>query len=284
MTAEYAFHPLANMFPLLEGGEFAALVEDVQAHGLHEPVVLFEDMILDGRNRYRACTAAGIEPRYREKSFGSHAEAARYVISANIHRRHLTAEQRRELVVKLLETDPEQSDRRIAQTAKTDHKTVGGVRKKLEARGEIPHVEMRTDSKGRSQPAHKAAPETDRTGITATDTEQSAEDAGSGNDHGGAGHAPNRRQKPRARKSRFDAEHYAFILRAHVSGLAALLDEYPDRFAAVLDHLLGDADVVTELARLAQHPKVQAAITGGPVLADLDLQTFNGGSLLRSAS
>jgi hypothetical protein len=49
------FHPLANVFPLLEGEELDALVADIQASGLCEPVWLYEDQILDGRNRYCAC-------------------------------------------------------------------------------------------------------------------------------------------------------------------------------------------------------------------------------------
>ncbi len=52
-----AFHPLANVFPLLEGEEFDALVADIAASGLCEAVWLYEGQILDGRNRYRACQA-----------------------------------------------------------------------------------------------------------------------------------------------------------------------------------------------------------------------------------
>jgi ParB-like chromosome segregation protein Spo0J len=152
---EYAFHELATVFPLLEGGEYTALIDDIRTHGLLEPITLFEGKILDGRNRYRACLAAGVEPRFREILFGDYAEAAACVISANIHRRHLTAEQRRELIEKLLKADPGQSDRQIAEMAKVSDKTVAAVRREAEARAEIPHVEKRTDRKGRSQPARK---------------------------------------------------------------------------------------------------------------------------------
>jgi hypothetical protein len=78
-----------------------------------------------------------------------------FVISANIHRRHLTVEQKHELIAKLIETDPTKSNRQIAKTVKVDHKTVASVRAEKEGRGEIPHVETRIDSKGRKQPARK---------------------------------------------------------------------------------------------------------------------------------
>ena len=60
----FEFHPLANIFPLIDGTEFDELVGDIREHGLHEPIVVFEDKILDGRNRYRACEAAGLEPTF----------------------------------------------------------------------------------------------------------------------------------------------------------------------------------------------------------------------------
>lgn len=76
------FHPLTNLFPLIEGQEFEALVADVREHGVREPVVLFEGKILDGRNRYRAAQAAGVEFDIREFDGDRKAGGGRSINSA----------------------------------------------------------------------------------------------------------------------------------------------------------------------------------------------------------
>lgn len=85
------FHPYSEIFPLIEGAEFEALVEDIKAHGLREKIWVYEGRILDGRNRFLACKKAGIKAATR-KYAGK--DALAFVVSANMQRRHLTIEQR----------------------------------------------------------------------------------------------------------------------------------------------------------------------------------------------
>ena len=84
---EMKAHPYADILPLLEGEAFDALVSDIRANGLMEPITIYQDMILDGRNRLRACKAAGIEPEFLE--FDGDDPLA-FVLSLNVHRRHLS--------------------------------------------------------------------------------------------------------------------------------------------------------------------------------------------------
>lgn len=95
---EIPFHPLANLFPLIEGADFADLVADVRANGLREPVVVYDGQILDGRNRYRACKAAGVPVRTVTYEGD---DALRFVVSLNLRRRHLTENQRAVVAAKI---------------------------------------------------------------------------------------------------------------------------------------------------------------------------------------
>lgn len=87
------FHPLANIFPLMAGQEFDAFAADVKEHGLREAIWLYEDKIIDGRNRYRACVQEGIEPKFIAY-IGSPETVVPHVVSLNLHRRHLNKSQR----------------------------------------------------------------------------------------------------------------------------------------------------------------------------------------------
>lgn len=88
-----AFHPVAKLFPLMNGKEFDELKNDIGQNGLLEPIWLHPDgSIIDGRNRYRACMELGIEPKYR--TWDGRSSLVSFVVSLNLHRRHLDTGQR----------------------------------------------------------------------------------------------------------------------------------------------------------------------------------------------
>lgn len=97
----YAHHEYARLFPMLDEQALQELADDIAANGLRTPIVIDEDeMILDGRNRAAACVIAGVEPVY-EPFIGSDEAKLAFVISANIHRRHLDSSQRAVVAAKL---------------------------------------------------------------------------------------------------------------------------------------------------------------------------------------
>jgi ParB-like chromosome segregation protein Spo0J len=82
-------HPICLLIPSADEDELQDLTDDIRAHGLVDPIVLFEGMILDGRNRATACERAGVAPRYAQFR-GGREDALVLVISHNLKRRHLT--------------------------------------------------------------------------------------------------------------------------------------------------------------------------------------------------
>jgi len=178
-------HPAADLLPLMAPDELQALADDIKLNGLRTEITVWSPpydkgggmpdphsgALLDGRNRLDALELAGvlsIDDRDHLCIRGLDGEARKvrclhlgdgdpydHAVSLNILRRHLTPEQKRELIATLLRASPTTSDRQIANTTKTSDKTVATVRRKLEARAEIPNVEIRTDTKGRAQPATK---------------------------------------------------------------------------------------------------------------------------------
>lgn len=88
---EYEAHPYADCFPLMEGADFEVLCKSIAERGLLEPIVLFEDKILDGRNRYRGCQKTVVVPRFEEYKGN---DPLGFVFAKNVERRHLTPSQR----------------------------------------------------------------------------------------------------------------------------------------------------------------------------------------------
>lgn len=99
---ELEIHPAAEIFPTLGGHDFDELCEDIETNGLLEPIELDQQgRILDGRNRYWACLETGTEPRTVEADLGGMGPFE-YVIAKNLHRRHLTDEERAQAALSAL--------------------------------------------------------------------------------------------------------------------------------------------------------------------------------------
>lgn len=161
-----AFEPVAQLdeqYQLLPGlttDEFAALKADIAERGVMVPIEFDENgTVLDGHHRLRACAELGIVeyPTIIRQGM-TEGEKREHVLALNLDRRHLTREQRRDLIAELLRAKPEASNREIAGQAKADDHTVATVRQELQAGAEIPHVEVAVGRDGKTYPSHRPAP------------------------------------------------------------------------------------------------------------------------------
>jgi hypothetical protein len=127
-------HPLANIMPMMSDDEFERHKADIKRNGLQVPIDLFEGMILEGRNRYRALCALGVvlgEEHFKHFS-GTKAEAEAYVISTNLHRRQLNNKQKQEFAQQMIRKYPNDSDRALARLTSLSKNTIAAARDALE--------------------------------------------------------------------------------------------------------------------------------------------------------
>jgi hypothetical protein len=200
-------HPAADMFPMMSQAELKELASDIGEHGLRSGVVFWtpesvenasarkwpeELYLLDGRNRLAAIELAVEDDEERDEVLRyalhidplgkgcasllySDVDPYAYVVSANIRRRHLTAEQKRDIVAELLRQKPERSDRATAKIANSNPNTVARVRKELEEDGEVSRSDTRVGADGVAQPATRASgPTPEQIHAVTAEKEQSA--------------------------------------------------------------------------------------------------------------
>ncbi len=95
-----------KLLPKMSEEEFSELKASIQAEGQHYPIIVNEDLeVLDGHHRYRACTELGLEPDFEVRKFEDKLVEKKFVIEANLRRRHLNNFQLVELAVPLLEIE-----------------------------------------------------------------------------------------------------------------------------------------------------------------------------------
>jgi len=122
------FHPLCEMFPVMDETELGQLADDIKAHGQREPILTLKGQIIDGRNRYLACQRVNQKPRFKALNTKNPAEV---VASLNVHRRHLTESQRAMMLMELggISAGAESRDPSIAQAAKMSRTSTGTIKR-----------------------------------------------------------------------------------------------------------------------------------------------------------
>ena len=94
-------HKYCALLPRMMDDELQMLKADIKEHGLLEPIVSYEEAILDGRHRYSICEELEIKPNYIQfESLGYNGSALDFVISKH-QRRNLTPDQKAILADKI---------------------------------------------------------------------------------------------------------------------------------------------------------------------------------------
>lgn len=130
-------HPMGNSpryqpLPPLDAAEYAALKADIARNGQVYPVITDElGEVLDGHHRLRVCQELGIQPHFERLAGLSDEQKHETALRLNLQRRHLSREQKRELIRFELARNPRRSDRQIAELCGVDHKTVGVYRQEV---------------------------------------------------------------------------------------------------------------------------------------------------------
>jgi hypothetical protein len=163
-------HPAADLFPMMADGEIDDLAKDIEERGLQSPLSLWRSLpgaewqLIDGRNRVAAMVRLPDADEMIKGEIGlanqyeAHVDPWAFVISANIRRRHLSPEQKRELIANVLRSDPSRSNRSIATLTQADDHTVGSVRKDLLGTAEIPQLARTVGADGKTRPAQHRQP------------------------------------------------------------------------------------------------------------------------------
>lgn len=102
--------------PVIINSEPWFFAKDIADNGLIEPIWLYGDKIIDGRNRYKACLETDTPPQFRQWS--GEGSLVAFVVSLNLNRRHLTNSQRAMIALDMLPL--------LATEAKERQKAAGG--------------------------------------------------------------------------------------------------------------------------------------------------------------
>ncbi len=117
-----------RLLPRMSEEEFDQLKESIRTEGQHYPIIVNGDLVvLDGHHRYRACVELDIEPDFEVKQFEDKLLEKKFVIEANLRRRHLNNFQLVELAVPLLEIEKSLAKQRQKEGGKNGREAQLGL-------------------------------------------------------------------------------------------------------------------------------------------------------------
>lgn len=82
-------HPLSAIFPKMSPEAFKELIDDIDMNGVRDKIIVYDNKILDGWHRYQACLELKVAKPPMVEFEGD--DPAGFVLSKNLHRRHLSA-------------------------------------------------------------------------------------------------------------------------------------------------------------------------------------------------
>ena len=86
------YHPACLLMPMMDGATFDSLVRDIANNGLHDPVLRWNGMLLDGRMRLLACYECNQDIRVVDES--PDVDPWAVVYSRNVLRAHSTTDEK----------------------------------------------------------------------------------------------------------------------------------------------------------------------------------------------
>lgn len=119
-------HPLSAIFAHydLQGSELQELADDIKAHGLRSPITTYDGMILDGWNRFQACSMGKVKPVFQ--SLADHIDPKAFVISCNMMRRQILPRERSEIMLAMMRglpnftNDPDEANKTVYAALSAD--------------------------------------------------------------------------------------------------------------------------------------------------------------------
>lgn len=164
-----------QVMPRLSAEEFAELEASILESGVQVPISVSADgLIIDGHHRDEIARKHSLHcPRVVVE--GDEGKLRSLAFSLNLHRRHLSREQKRQVIAESLKADPQLTNREHGRRTGVADTTVARTRRDLEESAAIPHFSERIDprtgnasqSASRPRPADEVVP-----GLTASQLDE----------------------------------------------------------------------------------------------------------------